>query len=834
MTVSSNDRRKSYAGNGVTTIFNGPMAYSADVISTSLSDDVTGDITSAGPFTVTQLGKEAGTIVTLSVAPPSGKTLTILRTVPYAQTVDVTNQGAFNARVIETGFDLPVMQIQQIADRQNRSLYVADNVPGDISLVIDGIDPLKPLVGAADGLGFEFGDTELTGDMLLRPNLADSSDPSKGASLVAFKQQGLGAVARSAREKIGSTFTVNDFGATPNGTSDSMAPLLSAKVEIGTGIATFEQNKGQPSVYKFNTLGSTDFNGLILDVPQGMTLSLPTSAYAPLKGVRFTRQTRLFFDDIDVDYFPVPHTAEQRNKSGRLTAGDLRQQKLSTVAPNTALRFLSLPINVSDTFSNTSPTFSDGTSYSYNAVATGSWYGGFIALRRGETYSCVVNKTGNGALGVMFRHNGGYSVLYADPTAPSTALMWRGIKATGGAIATAQDTSFPGRGSYTSYDPSRALWGVTILDNGQALVTLNGRAITAPVWTTALGDIYEVGFVWQPTAGGASASFTDTMIERNSDPLGRVELPEIRIFGDSTSEYLTGMWQDDFKDILDHTFGVKLTSISNFAVSGTNSFDVLTSIGVNGLGGAYYVVVGIGTNDIQSSAPLATTASNISAIISAIQGAGRVPVIVLPYMWYGQAQVGVRGQNSTNYDGGAPYRARIARLCSDTGAVLVDPTRELAEPKPAFITSQTAEDPLVRDNIHQSYLGYKLYAWAIARAIASRHLAKPAFKDYRAAVPSDWLRNGWTAGTNLKVCITEDGFVSLQGNMGAGTAANGTVILNLPRWARPEVQQSFISWTNAGLGEVRIGTNGDVTIDNVGSAFNTVHLNNARFYAAGS
>ena len=82
MTVSSNDRRKSYPGNGVTVTFNGPMAYTADVISVSLSDDVTGDITSAGPFTVTQLGKEAGTIVTLVSPPPSGKNFTILRTVP--------------------------------------------------------------------------------------------------------------------------------------------------------------------------------------------------------------------------------------------------------------------------------------------------------------------------------------------------------------------------------------------------------------------------------------------------------------------------------------------------------------------------------------------------------------------------------------------------------------------------------------------------------------------------------------------------------------------------------------------------------------------------------
>src|SRR5690625_7547560 len=43
-------------------------------------------------------------------------TLILLRTMPYTQEVDVTNQGAFHAETIEKGYDALAMQIQQLDD----------------------------------------------------------------------------------------------------------------------------------------------------------------------------------------------------------------------------------------------------------------------------------------------------------------------------------------------------------------------------------------------------------------------------------------------------------------------------------------------------------------------------------------------------------------------------------------------------------------------------------------------------------------------------------------------------------------------------------------------
>lgn len=375
------------------------------------------------------------------------------------------------------------------------------------------------------------------------------------------------------------------------------------------------------------------------------------------------------------------------------------------------------------------------------------------------------------------------------------------------------------------------MWGVTVVDRGTVILMINGRAITAPTLCPGLGDVLEVGFVWKPTSNVASCQFTDLIIERNSDPLGRSELAEVRIFGDSTSDYLVGAWPDDFKDMLDMTFGVKLGYVTNLAVSGTNTLDALHSIQSNGLGNAYYVVVAVGTNDIQSGSPLSATTSNMQAIIQAIQSQGRIPVIVSPYMWYTQAQVGQRGQASTNYDQGAPYRSRIARLCAELGAIWVDLTRELPEPKPSYVTADIANDPLVRDNVHPSALGYKLYAWAIARAIASHHAALAKDKDYFVQFPAEWLQSGWSLGASSGIWQNNKGRTWLQGNLGAGSKSVGSVIVKLPRWALPAVQQSFICSSDGGPIEIIVYTNGNVALGAVPSNFSLVNLNNVSFGA---
>lgn len=114
MTVPVNSRRRTHIGDGTTVTFNGPMAYLSSDVSAFVDAGGTGGQVAIS--SVSRLGREGGTVVTLAAAPPAGSTLTLLRTVPLSQTTDITNQGAFLPETLEKGLDLLAMQIQQLDD----------------------------------------------------------------------------------------------------------------------------------------------------------------------------------------------------------------------------------------------------------------------------------------------------------------------------------------------------------------------------------------------------------------------------------------------------------------------------------------------------------------------------------------------------------------------------------------------------------------------------------------------------------------------------------------------------------------------------------------------
>ena len=830
MTIQTSISSQTFPGNGVTQVFpcNFRIFQDTDVVVT-LVDKTTGitaeTLVLGTDYTIAGAGDNAGFTLSTNVAIASTNNLLVARVIPYTQPTDFTNQGAFFPTMHEDMADRLAMQIQQGYGTSARAMIQPDGQTGTGQF----FDGRSIRIG---NLTAGINDNDAS-TVLQAREIAESVAAGIPGGVGTFVQIGHEAITRTFQDKMRDEITVDDYGARGDGATDASDPTQALKSNNGGGGRIPFVQASIPSTYQFNSLYDSDFDNTTLDVPLGVTLSLPFSSYRPLTDMDVARRTRIYWRDIKCDYYPSPKIQIQRDKTNFIGAGDLRQQKLIPINGSSDITYRKIAASGTDTFSSDSPTYEDSRSYSYSSNATGYWYGGFISARRGETYQAAVTVAGSGRVGVMFRHSGGYSVLASDDASPGSALMWRYIKPSGGSLGTAQDISFPGRGAYNSYNPQKALWGVTITDRGTAVITLNGRSVTSPVWVVGLGDIFEVGFVWLPSDGSSACSVRELMIERNTDPLGRSDLAEIRIFGDSTSDYILGMWQDDMRDMLDHTFGRKLGAISNFAVSGTNSYDVVASIAANGLGNAYYVVVAIGTNDIQGGADVEVSSANISSAIASIQGAGRIPIIVIPYMWYTQAQaISGRGQNSTNYDEGALLRARIARLCAETGAVMVDPTRELPEPRPEYVVSDPSQDPLVRDNIHQSALGYKLYAWAISRAIASHLAGLTRFSDSFCTIPAEWMKNSWTVGSSVGIWQSDVGLTSIQGNFAAGTKTTGTVIMNLPRWARPPVQQFFSVSSDGGYADVTVGTNGDVALGTVPGSFSVINLNNVVFHAA--
>ena len=115
MTISSNDRRKPYVGNGVADTFNGPRAFAASHVQVFTGEHPVYNLIPNSQYTITGVGG-AATRVKFNTPPANGLDILLLRTVPYSQDTDITNQGAFNPEIHENAFDMRVMQIQQLAD----------------------------------------------------------------------------------------------------------------------------------------------------------------------------------------------------------------------------------------------------------------------------------------------------------------------------------------------------------------------------------------------------------------------------------------------------------------------------------------------------------------------------------------------------------------------------------------------------------------------------------------------------------------------------------------------------------------------------------------------
>ena len=126
MTIASQDARSGpYNGNGSTTVF----AY--DFKALSQTDLVVTLKNSAGVETVQTLttnysvsgvGVEGGGNVTMVTAPASGETLTITRSVPVTQGVDLQNRGGVQPSTLETAYDRLTQISQDTREVQDRAV----------------------------------------------------------------------------------------------------------------------------------------------------------------------------------------------------------------------------------------------------------------------------------------------------------------------------------------------------------------------------------------------------------------------------------------------------------------------------------------------------------------------------------------------------------------------------------------------------------------------------------------------------------------------------------------------------------------------------------------
>ena len=129
MTVSTTTTTVTYAGNDVTTVFSFSFigVAASDISVTYVDTSGTSVILNPSLYTLILNPAAPGTlwgiggsvtypIVGSPVVPiPTGSTLTIERTLPYTQTISISNQGAFYPQAVEQALDKLEFQIQQLA-----------------------------------------------------------------------------------------------------------------------------------------------------------------------------------------------------------------------------------------------------------------------------------------------------------------------------------------------------------------------------------------------------------------------------------------------------------------------------------------------------------------------------------------------------------------------------------------------------------------------------------------------------------------------------------------------------------------------------------------------
>jgi hypothetical protein len=135
MTVPSTIARVSYAGNGATTGFTVPFYFLANDQLSVVKRSAAGVDTTLvlnSDYSVAGAGNQAGGMVTTTVAPATGETLTILRNVPETQLTDYQPNDPFPEESHERALDKLTMIVQQQRELLLRALLVRDGETGPV------------------------------------------------------------------------------------------------------------------------------------------------------------------------------------------------------------------------------------------------------------------------------------------------------------------------------------------------------------------------------------------------------------------------------------------------------------------------------------------------------------------------------------------------------------------------------------------------------------------------------------------------------------------------------------------------------------------------------
>ena len=444
----------------------------------------------------------------------------------------------------------------------------------------------------------------------------------------------------------------------------------------------------------------------------------------------------------------------------------------------------------------------------------------FVPIDIGETISAHLKmETGTAtSLGVMLRCANGWTKLHRVPNSPGSWTYQ--VKQIGQPVVTGSVAIPAPSNTLNSYSAGKASIGISLTSRQTFRLILNGVAGYFPIGSF-VGDIYEVGFFADGASSGAVARVTGLCSYKTADNKAHGAAPvHLAIYGDSTAEKWLSTFDMYLPQVIDGELSCRSLSIQNFAVAGETFAQQFARLQANGPGLASIICMVAGTNEGQAGTSADAFAAQVRQFIDYCYANSRTPMLVEPWMWYSNTFIGGSGQASSNYDGASELREAGKRVAVAAGAIYVSTTHELPAPLPEYFNSGI--DPLLRDDIHQSELGYRLYAELIGSHIIE-YLSRVDTSARN--VPDYWKNSAVVVSIGADSTVSKD---RINVSLSVNAFTNGSAVLRLPRGCRPDRPMSFagVFSTSDGLyGPCRVRyANGNLIVDGLTQATSTIYI----------
>lgn len=775
--------RVQYVADGVQTVFIYPFPiFRTEDLAVHLDAAPQSD-----GFAVAGAGSDSGGSVTLDAAPAAGVRVTLRRALSIERQTDFQEGGELRAATLNDELDYQIASVQEIGSRVKRALRL-DEADTPVETVL-------PQAEARAGrlLGFDGAGAPVAYDLAAAP-----ADLASGSVVAA------GSVApRSLAERFATPADILDEGAQGDGSTDDLPAFTRARERAGGDGVVLLPGTG---TYRFEG-ARPDLSGTAVATHPGATVRVdenpntrdmrllsPIRIFNPVHG---TTQVKPANHEL-----PLPLHNLGAAAAAALEAGTGKSEQLADFTVGwTSLGTSGTGVVTSAGSATVAPH-----KVSWD-IAFGSGQEGIYVDRRpdvGDHYQATLVQNGAGnvlgfAGGEILTATQRYAFIVT-----SAVPQFRVFESLVG--FTTDIDPLPNGGAYSLPPklggvPGACTVGLRLVAPTTVEVYLNGYR----VHTQELdGEVVRLGWT---TSWNLSAylSIENPILIRGARPQSPRPL-KIACIGDSITY---GAWASiPYPELLrmmaQNLPGLGRLTVTNLGVSGTTSADWASGDQAGqDYSGYDYVLVMLGTNDVQALRDAGDYIADMGTVADAIVADGAVPVIGIFPIWTRSDISGTTGVAAANYAYGARHRSELRKWAIGEGHVVADAEDAFG---PNYLGPTTG---WLNDNIHPTVEGLvsiaKAFAAALLRAEAPRVARPDPTRLEQWTAPS--LMNSWvnlTSGTWATAGYRKlpDGRVELRGAVQDGAVAMSSSgrIFALPSGFVPGKVRGFAVCSEDGSG----------------------------------